>query len=168
MNTTPHDNIPALSLEEFLSVYGGIYEHSPWIAQAAYESGADLENVKSLHEAMKRAVAEGRHEQQLALIRAHPDLAGKLELTKESQSEQTGAGLDQCSPEEYEEFQTLNTAYKEKFGFPFIIAVKGHNRQSILENFRARIHNTPEDEFKTALEQINKIAGFRLEALDAK
>ncbi len=154
------------SKDEFLKRYGAIYEHSPWIAEAAFKDVGDAP-VERLHAAMKKAVEQGTHEQQLALIRAHPDLAGRLgqALTRESTMEQKGAGLDQCSPEEFAEFTKLNDAYKKKFDFPFIIAVKGHNRQSILENFRARIHNDLEAEFRAALEQIHKIARFRLEAL---
>jgi 2-oxo-4-hydroxy-4-carboxy-5-ureidoimidazoline decarboxylase len=149
----------SITKAEFIKRYGGIYEHSPWIAEAAYGAG-------DIPAAMKRVVENGTYEQKLALIRAHPDLAGKLGvLTKESASEQKGAGLDQCSPEEFAEFQKLNDAYKNKFGFPFIIAVKGHTRQSILENFRVRLHNDKDTEFAAALEQIHKIAGFRLEAL---
>ena len=153
-----------ITKDEFLARYGGIYEHSPWIAAAAWEAG-QITPVGPLHDAMKQAVVNGTHAQQLALIRAHPDLAGKLALTRESESEQKGAGLDRCSPEEFAEFQALNDAYKAKFGFPFIIAVKGHTRQTILENFRARIHNDPATEFETALDQIHRIARFRLEAL---
>ena len=161
MSTTP-------PREEFLKIYGGIYEHSPWIAAAAYDAGK-IAPAEALHAAMKKAVENGTYDQKLALIRAHPDLAGKLGvLTKDSASEQKGAGLDQCSPEEFSEFQKLNNAYKEKFGFPFIIAVKGHTRRSILENFRARIHNDKDTEFETALAQIHRIARFRLEALDTK
>lgn len=156
-----------MTREDFLKIYGGIYEHSPWIAAAAYDSGQTA-TLETLHAAMRKAVENGTYQQQLDLICAHPDLAGKLALTKESESEQKGAGLDQCTPEEFEEFQRLNTAYKEKFRFPYIIAVKGHTRQSILGNFRVRINNDKETEFKTALEQIHKIARFRLEALQAQ
>jgi 2-oxo-4-hydroxy-4-carboxy-5-ureidoimidazoline decarboxylase len=154
----------SITRDEFLKRYGGVYEHSSWIAEAAFDAGR-IAPIDTLHAAMKQAVIDGTREQKLALIRAHPDLAGRLALTRDSESEQKGAGLDQCSPAEFEEFQRLNDAYKKKFGFPFIIAVKGHDRQSILENFRKRIDNDEAAEFETALEQIHRIARFRLEAL---
>lgn len=148
-----------MTKDEFVKIYGSIYEHSPWVAEVAF-------GASDIRAAMRQAVEGAGHEKQLALIRAHPDLGVKLDsLTQSSVSEQKGAGLDRCSPVEFEAFQTLNAAYKKKFGFPFIIAVKGHNRQSILEAFRTRINNDPETEFKTAIAQIHKIAGFRLEAL---
>lgn len=142
--------------QDFVQKYGSIYEHSPWVAEAAY--GSD-----DLPKAMREAVENGGHDRQLALLRAHPDLGEKLDtLTPSSVSEQQGAGLNQCSPEEFAEFQQLNTAYKEKFGFPFIVAVKGLNRLDILQRFRERIHNSPEAEFRTALDQVHRIAAFRL------
>ena len=144
---------------DFISKYGGIYEHSSWVAEAAY-GAADLST------AMREAVEKAGRERQLALIRAHPDLGEKLDtLTPSSTSEQQGAGLNQCSAEEFAEFQQLNRAYKAKFGFPFIVAVKGLNRQDILQRFRERIHHDPEVEFRTALDQIHRIAAFRLEAM---
>ena len=102
------------------------------------------------------------------MIRAHPDLAGKAalagELTDDSTREQAGAGLDQCSPEEMARFERLNEAYKAKFGFPFVMAVKGSDRYAILDAFEVRLENTPAEERRTAVEQINRIARFRLEA----
>lgn len=166
MNTTLRHKPGSLKLDEFLGIYGRIYEHSPWIAEAAYASGSAIDTVEGLYAAMVDAVAQGGRDRQLALIRAHPVLGvapAQLDtLTKESVSEQKGAGLNQCTPEEFAEFQKLNAAYGEKFGFPFIIAVKGLGRQDILKAFRARIQNDPETEFAAALEQINKIAKFRL------
>lgn len=145
-----------MNKQDFVQKYGSIYEHSPWVAKAAY--GSD-----DLPKAMREAVENGGHDRQLALLRAHPDLGEKLDtLTPSSVSEQQGAGLNQCSPEEFAEFQQLNTAYKEKFGFPFIVAVKGLNRLDILRRFRERIHNSPEAEFRTALDQVHRIAAFRL------
>lgn len=157
-----------LDLQTFLRLYGGIYEHSAWIAEGAYaqKSGDNLDTVDGLHTAMQTTLAAADEAAKMKLICAHPDLAGKLavgeELTAESKSEQQGAGLDRCSVDEFEEFQTLNTNYKQKFGFPYIIAVKGLGRQRILSNFRARINNDRETEFNTAIQQINRIAYFRL------
>lgn len=160
-----------LTEEKFLSIYGGIYEYSPWIARAAFaqQSALALDTVEGLHQAMKEAVENADHAQKLALICAHPELAcapAVVEtLSKESSSEQKGAGLKECTPGEFSEFQRLNAAYKEKFGFPFIIAVKGLNRTDILENFRVRVNNDRDTEFSTALTQIHKIAFLRLTAL---
>ncbi len=160
-----------ISQDEFLAVYGGIYEHSVWIAEAAWatKNSGNLDTVQGLHGAMKTAISDADHDAKMRLICAHPDLAGKLavngELTEESKSEQAGAGLDRCTQEEFEEFQTLNNTYKTKFGFPFIVAVKGIDRIAILSNFRARINNNIETEFNTALEQIDRIAFFRLSDL---
>lgn len=145
--------------DDFVKKYGGIYEHSPWVAEACWNSSLSGE----LQQPMRDAVENGGYDRQLALLRAHPDLGEKLDtLTPDSVSEQKGAGLNQCSPEEFAEFQQLNNAYKEKFGFPFIVAVKGMNRQDILARFRERIHNSVEAEFRTALDQVHRIAGFRL------
>ena len=155
----------------FVARFGGVYEYSPWIAEAVFDGELSVaENTaEGLSAAMQRVLAQADGAAHLALIRAHPDLAGKAalagELTDDSASEQAGAGLDQCSPEEFAEFQKLNDAYKTKFGFPFIIAVKGLTRFNILDAFRARLHNDQEAEQATALEQINKIARLRLDTL---
>ena len=114
-------------------------------------------------------VAHADHERLLDLINAHPDLAGKAavdgELTEESTAEQSGAGINQCTPEEFERFQNYNNAYKRKFRFPFIMAVKGSNRHQILEAFEQRLKNNEELEFMQALIEINKIAKLRLDVL---
>ncbi|MDF3022708.1 MAG: hypothetical protein K0R10_69 [Alphaproteobacteria bacterium] len=156
-----------VSLDEFLKIYGGIYEHSPWIAEGAFKSGATT--VRAMHDTMKKTVAAGTDEQKMALVKAHPDLAcapaEAATLTASSVSEQKGAGLKECTPEEYAEFQQLNRDYKAKFGFPFIVAVKGLHRTDILQLFRQRIKNDPATEFATALQQIDRIAYFRLMGL---
>lgn len=154
--------------DAFMTAYGGVYEHSPWIANTAWETcpHADLDTIEGLHGALQQIVDTADEDAQLKLICAHPDLAGKAamrgELTSESKTEQAGAGLDQCSSEEFEEFQNLNGAYKAKFGFPFIIAVKGLDRFDILAAFRTRLNHDQPTEFKTALTQIHKIARLRL------
>lgn len=147
----------------FVEKYGSVYEHSPWIAEAAFDAGA--ETIDQIHAAMKAAVEAAPREKQLALLRAHPDLAVMQGLTAASTSEQASAGLNQCTPEERTEFQKLNADYKEKFGFPFIVAVRGLQRGEILAQFRRRINNDTEPEFATALAEVHKIAGFRLKAL---
>lgn len=161
--------ISKLTIGEFVEAFGGIYEHSPWVAEEAYAQHDTILSVRELHTAMKAAVAAATQERQMALIKAHPELACKevdaKKLTQASTSEQKGAGLDRCTPEEFAAFQKLNAAYREKFGFPFIIAVKGLDRQKILEAFRKRLENSPDDEFDEALEQIDRIAFFRLMSL---
>ena len=160
-----------LSREDFVSAFADIYEHSPWVAEKAYDLGQDasLDEIDSLHQRMADILLSASHEAQLALINAHPDLAGKAairgELTASSTAEQAGAGISECTAEEFARFTELNDAYKAKFGFPFIKAVKGSNRHQILAAFEERIHNSAEQEFATALAEINKIALFRLQAL---
>ncbi|MGB1311676.1 MAG: 2-oxo-4-hydroxy-4-carboxy-5-ureidoimidazoline decarboxylase [Leucothrix sp.] len=160
-----------MDLASFLEVFGGVYEHSPWVAQTAFESGLTEQHNTSegLSESMITVIANADHKRLLDLINAHPDLAGKAaingELTAESTSEQAGAGISECTPEEFEQFQTFNDAYKAKFGFPFIMAVKGSNRHMIFGSFVERLPNDPDTEFQTAVNEINKIARFRLDAI---
>jgi len=155
----------------FIALQGHVYEHSPWIAAALWGAGLRPEHdeIEALHRDLAAIVEAAPRERQLALLIAHPDLAGRLavrgELTAESSSEQAGAGLDKCSPEEFRRFTELNDAYKAKFGFPFILAVKGKARAEILHNFEHRIHNSPETEFRTALNEVHKIALLRLRDL---
>lgn len=160
-----------MSREDFMDLFGGVYEHSPWIAEAVFADGltGTQDTVAGLHGSLRSAVDDADDDRQLALLRAHPDLAGKLavagELTAESSSEQASAQLDQCTAEEFTEFQSLNDRYKETFGFPYILAVRGRNRQEILENFRSRVDNDAETEFAEALKQVHRIALLRIEAL---
>jgi len=157
--------------EDFVLRYGGIYEHSPWVAvQVQKVLAGTAVNRGSLASMMADCVDNASQDKQLELIRAHPDLAGKAqvagELTTDSSEEQSKAGLDQCTAQEFEKFQSLNTAYKEKFGFPFIMAVRESTRGEILEAFAARIDNDHDLEFETALQEIHKIARLRLAALE--
>ncbi|WP_339485357.1 2-oxo-4-hydroxy-4-carboxy-5-ureidoimidazoline decarboxylase [Pseudomonas sp. EL_65y_Pfl2_R95] len=160
-----------LSRDEFVSTFADIYEHSPWVAEQAFDRGMDdsLNTVDGLHQRMADILLSASREQQLALINAHPDLAGKAavqgELTASSTSEQAGAGIQDCTAEEFARFTELNDAYKAKFGFIFIMAVKGSNRHQILAAFEERLNNSPEQEFDRALAEINKIALFRLQQL---
>jgi OHCU decarboxylase len=157
---------------DFIARYGGIYEHSPWVAELVAPLAAGLDDAGRLADLMADCVDNADAEQQLALIRAHPDLAGKAqvasELTADSTAEQASAGLDRCSRVEYEKFQALNDAYRQKFGFPFVMAVRGSSRAEILEAFSARLQNDYDEEFETALVEIHKIARLRLEAMEAK
>ena len=156
---------------DFIARYAGIYEHSPWVAERVAPHVAPDDDVEKLAAMMADCVDNAATERQLELIRAHPDLVGKAqlagELTKDSTFEQASAGLDQCSPDEFERFQTLNTAYWEKFGFPFVMAVRGRHRAEILEAFAARLENDFDLEFETALIEIHKIARLRLDAMGA-
>lgn len=153
---------------EFVTVLADIFEHSPWVAAGAYDA-RPFGSLGELHSAMCGVVEASGTDAQLGLIRAHPNLAGRAalagELTAASSFEQTGAGLDRLTEAEYERFHTLNDVYKSRFGFPFILAVKGHTKTSILDAFETRLPNSPEVERQEALEQIYQIALFRLEAL---
>ena len=157
------------SREEFVRRYGGIYEHSAWVAERSFDAARNASETEELAGIMARAVDTAPQERRLALIRAHPDLAGKAavagELTAESNEEQTSAGIDRCTQEEFDRFQSLNRAYREKFGFPFVMAVRGSNRGAILEAFAERLANDEQTEFDTAIGEIHKIARMRLEAM---
>lgn len=160
-----------ISRGDFVERFGSVYEHSPWIAEALYDRGlTQAEDAPSgLAAAMAGVLAEADDAAKLALIRAHPDLAGRAaiagNLTDSSRSEQSGAGLDRCTPEEFRRFQDLNAAYKKKFGFPFILAVAGRGRQEILAAFEERLGNDETMEFRAALVEIDKIARLRLEQI---
>lgn len=158
----------SLTRDAFVDRFGGVYEHSPWVAERTWDAGRvpDATTALALGLAMAETLAEASDEEKLGLIRAHPDLAGKAAvagtLTQESTTEQASAGLDHCSPEEFARFQSLNAAYGAAFGFPFIMAVKFSNRTEILDAFDARLKHDVATEFETALQQINKIALIRL------
>ena len=162
------DSLNRADPDAFVAALGGIFEHSPWVAEQVV-AHRPFASIQALHAAMCAAVAAAGRERQMALIRAHPQLAGKAairgELTESSTNEQRGAGLDQCSPEQFAEITRLNADYDARFGFPFILAVKGHTRDSIIANMRARIGHDRDAEIAEALKQIERIAGFRLEAL---
>lgn len=148
--------------EEFLRRFGDIAEHSPWVAEAA-SLRRPLADREALAKAFDQAVREAPREARLALIRAHPDLAGKAALTTDSRREQAGAGLGSLTPDEMERFTELNDAYKARFGFSFILAVKGATKHQILAAFEARIGNEPEVELETAIGEIARITRFRIE-----
>jgi 2-oxo-4-hydroxy-4-carboxy-5-ureidoimidazoline decarboxylase len=162
------DEVNNLDESGFLSKFGSLYEHSPWVAEAAW-CERPFDGLPALHEAFVRAMYEAPRERQLALIRAHPDLAGKAavagELTPESTREQASAGLDSLTPEEYEAFTRLNTGYREKFGFPMIVCVHEHTKESILAQAEARMEHSREQEIEVALGEIAKIARLRLQDL---
>ena len=154
----------ALSHADFVGKFGPVYEASPWVAEGvwpAVESGS-LDDPAQLAAAMRAEVDAAPEEMKLALIRAHPELASRTRMADASVKEQAGAGLDYCSTAEFEAFQRFNDAYNARFGFPFIVAVKGLTRADILSAFEARLANDPATEFATAITQIHRIAGFRL------
>jgi len=160
----------SLDRSAFVERFGGVYEHFPQIAEKAWGRGLGpaTDTPKGLAAAMAEAASALDSADKLQLIRNHPDLAGRIavaDLTAASRSEQTGAGLDRCTPEEFQSFQELNAAYRRKFDFPFILAVAGKTRQEILAAFESRMANDRDAEFRIALEQIDRIARLRLEAL---
>ena len=161
------DAINALSREAFVARLGGIYEHSPWVAEASWDA-RPFASVDALHAAMQRAMLGAAVDRQQALVDAHPELLGRLEaaaLTASSRAEQASAGLDRCTPEQKARMRELNARYREKFGFPFIVAVRGLDWGGILERMERRLGNDRAAEFATALAEIGRIARLRLEAL---
>lgn len=160
--------LSSLSQADFAARLGDIFEHSPWIPERAWQR-RPFASVDALHAAMVAAVDAASRDEQLGLIQAHPELAGKEAaagtLTSASTGEQRGAGLDQCSAEELARLRRLNAAYRERFGFPFVIAVKGLSRYQIMDAVEARLNNDAATEFRACLTEIGKIARFRLDAL---
>ncbi len=158
----------ALDAPAFAQALGAIYEHSPCVAEAV-AAARPFASVQALHKAMSSEVAAASAAQQLALVMGHPDLGGRLarggELQAASAAEQAGLGLDRLSDAEFEEFEQRNAAYRERFGFPFIVAVKRHTRASMLASFEHRLRHTREEELQVALQEIHAIARFRLDAL---
>jgi OHCU decarboxylase len=151
--------------EAFVATYGPLFEHSPWVAEDAYEHGP-YEDRQALYDGLVAAMYAASEDRQIALVRAHPELAGKV-ATVDSEREQSSAGLDRLERDEYETLVSANAAYRAKFGFPFVICVRDHDKASILEAAQARVRNDPATELRTALAEIARIAHHRLEALAA-
>lgn len=162
------DELNRLDQEAFTAALGGIYEHSPWVAAAAVPL-RPFASVDALASAMAGVVAGAGDARQLALIRAHPELAGKAmvrkALTADSSDEQAGAGLTQCAPEQFARLNALNARYNAKFGFPFILAVRGFDRAGVIAEFERRVDDDRTTEFAACLAQIDRIARLRLDAL---
>ncbi len=160
------DEVNRLDESEFVARFGSLFEHSPWVAEGAWHE-RPFGSLSELRQAFRRSMYGAPKERQLDLIRAHPDLAGRAavagKLTPESKGEQSSAGLDRLSSREYEEFNLLNAAYREKFGFPMIFAVREHTKESILSGAEARLGHSRPKEMETALGEIAKIADFRLQ-----
>lgn len=159
------EDVNTLSLTDFTARFGDIAEHAPWVAQRVAEE-RPFASVEAMVDAFQNVVREAAQGDQIALLKAHPDLAGRAaragELTADSAHEQKGAGLDSLSEDEYARFHRLNEAYKARFEIPFIYAVKGATKHDILSAFEARLQATRSEEFLTALTQVLRIVRFRL------
>lgn len=147
--------------DDFVAALGAAFEATPQIAHQAWLQ-RPFADIETLHQAMVNCVNAMSSDQKLALIQAHPDLGARVKMAEASVKEQAGVGLDRLSAEEFEQFQSLNRHYKERFGIPFIVAVKNHTKSSILESFRHRLNNSAEAETAQALAEIMQIAKFRL------
>ncbi len=155
------DKFNQLNKSEFISIFGNVFEKTEWIAERCYES-KPYNNLDQLISKMMEIFENTEKEKHLEILNSHPNLAVEKKLTYDSKNEQKNASLNQCTNEEFMEFKKLNEDYKKKFGFPFIIAVKGKNKEEILINFRQRITNNINSEFEEAKKQVKKIASFRL------
>ena len=163
------NKINKLPKSEFIKVFANIFENAIWIAEKLYNR-KPFNNFEELSSKMLNIFETATKEKQLKILKDHPDLANKTKISSlapDSLKEQTSAGLDQCTEEEFNEFKKLNDSYK-KFGFPFILAVKGKTKIEILNNFRKRISSDPEKEFDEAVKQVKQIASLRLKELNNK
>ena len=164
------NKINKLSKSEFIKVFANIFENARWIAEELYNQ-KPFDNFEELSSKILNIFETATKEKQLKILNAHPDLANKTKinlLTPDSLKEQTSAGLDQCTKEEFDEFKHLNEQYKKKFGFPFILVVKGKNKNEILDNFKKRISFDPTTEFDQTIKQVKQIASLRLKELNNK
>ena len=166
LNPVSMKAINELDRAAFVERFGPLFEHSPWIAEAAWRD-RPFGDREELYEALVAAMYAAPRERKLALIRAHPDLAGKAAiegtLTDSSKHEQASAGLDRLTPDEYKAFTRTNTAYRDRFGFPFVVCAREHTKESILRVASERLANSEDEEIRVALEEIAKIARLRLE-----
>ena len=155
------NKVNKLSKSDFISIFGNVFEKTDWIAEKAYAL-KPFNNFQELFSKMMEIFENSKKEKHIEILNAHPHLAVEKKLTEDSKNEQKNASLDQCNDAEFIEFKKLNEEYKKKFGFPFIIAVKGKNKEEILNSFRQRITNNINSEFEEAKKQVKKIASFRL------
>jgi len=151
----------ALDREGFVAALGWVFEDSPWVAERTWAEGP-FAGVEALHIAMIGQLARAKPEEQLALLRAHPDLGTRARISRASTGEQAGAGLNHLTPNEFDRLHQLNSAYRNKFGFPFLFAVKGSTKHDVLLALEKRLEASPEQEFEEALRQVHRIARFRL------
>lgn len=157
-------DLNAMDRLEFVRVVGPVFEHSPWVA-ARTEAQRPFSSREKLHAALIRTVEKASADEKLCLIRAHPDLIGEGELTPASKSEQASAGLHGATAEEARQFRDYNRAYRQRFGFPFVICARLNKKEAIARAFPVRLRNTREEEIEIALEEISKIAELRLKDL---
>lgn len=155
-------DVNALERDAFVEQFGWVFEHSPWVAERAWDR-RPFASVNELHAAMVDAMNEGSTDDQLALLRAHPDLGARIAMSAASTGEQAGAGLHQLSPETFDSLRRLNNDYREKFGFPFLFAVRGSTPEQILAALQKRLQRDPQTELQEALRQVTRIARFRLD-----
>ena len=155
-------DLNSLGRAQFVAAIGWVFEYSPWVAERAWMM-RPFADVQALHRAMVDQVERSLPEEQLALLRAHPDLGTRARVSKASSAEQSGAGLDQLTKAEFERLRALNEAYRGKFGFPFLFAVKGSTKHDILDALERRAQSSREEEYLAALDQVYRIARFRLE-----
>jgi 2-oxo-4-hydroxy-4-carboxy-5-ureidoimidazoline decarboxylase len=156
------EDLNSLTRADFVAAIGWVFEHSPWVAERAWDT-RPFASVEGLHRAMVDQVERSLPEEQLALLRAHPDLGTRARVSEASSAEQAGAGLDQLTQAEFERLRALNGTYRGKFGFPFLFAVKGSTKHDILEALERRVQSAQEEEYRVALDQVYRIARFRLE-----
>ena len=153
--------INAMSRDQFVETLGWAFEHSPWVAERAW-ARRPFSSAQALHAALVDEVEQALESEQLALLRAHPDLGARAEMSLASVGEQSAAGLDRLTPDEYTRLLTLNRVYREKFGFPFLLAVRGSTKHDILAALERRSEAAPQQEFREALAQVYRIASYRL------
>ena len=150
--------------EKFIAAIGWVFEQSPWVAERAW-GARPFSSVDALHGAMVEQVERATQEEQLALLRAHPDLGTRARVSDASAAEQAGVGLDQLTHQEFERLLAWNEAYRDKFGFPFLFAVKGSTKHDILEALERRLASSRDEEYRVALTQVYRIARFRIESI---
>jgi 2-oxo-4-hydroxy-4-carboxy-5-ureidoimidazoline decarboxylase len=158
------NEVNACDCGRFVAALGSVFENSPWVAERVW-SERPFRSAAHLHEAMTSVVVAASPDEQIALLRAHPDLGTRARMSEASTGEQASAGLDRLTPAEFERLQWLNGAYREKFGYPFLFAVRNSTKEQVLAALEARLPRSPEEEFAEALRQVFRIAQFRLEAM---
>jgi OHCU decarboxylase len=156
-------DLNAADRSRFVAHLGSIFEDSPWVAERTWPR-RPFASAEDLYRAMVAEVSAAARAEQLALLRAHPDLGARARMSDASIGEQAGAGLDRLTPEAFETLRRLNAAYRDKFAFPFLLAVRGRTTHEVLDALASRLSATPEAEFAEALQQVYRIARFRLEA----
>ncbi len=154
----------SLDRHRFVQALGWIFENSPWVADGVF-AARPFRDLDALHRAMIAVLERATPEEKHALLRSHPDLGTRARISNASQGEQSGAGLDRLTQAEFERLTSLNSAYRDKFGFPFLFAVKGSTKEDILRALEERLNASPDEEYRVALEQVNRIARFRLESM---